>query len=354
MATFKGVNPLLGPATLDVYRKAGYGVPMGNDAPVAWESLQSGMNSPAGQARAAHPVIWGANGMATPAPDKASLDRAYAAYHQGAGGAGNDVQNDPAATANARATLYDTMFRNSIAQQRQSIDAHLRSAMTDISGRRAAGQQIVSLMPGEINKLYDSANPAIDKSVNAAKTDMAAAGASAPGAAQNAGVDAIKAAIEGERANSLANQPYMNIGNNEMFNRQAGQANAIAQDQQGQLDNQMAQYYGQQATANQSQDNQLAQQEQLALFNANLKSQMAQGEQQQAAQAAQASLPQGTKKWYAMYAQGNPQAASNLQNANIDPKNVQMWKDHPDIWKQSKQLMDPVLVGFLRTNYGLS
>lgn len=297
--------------------------------------------------RSVNPAIQATQGVVTPqpGPDKASLLRAYAAFHPAP---------PPPSEAEARATLYDTMFRNSIEQQRQSIDAHLRSAMTDINGRRAAGQQIVGLMPGEINKLYDSANPAIDKSVNAAKTDMAAAGASAPGAAQNAGVDAIKGAIEGERANSLANQPYMNLGNNEMFNRQAGQANAIAQDQQGQLDNQMAQYYGQQATANQSQDNQLAQQEQLAMFNANLKTQMAQGEQQQAAQAAQASLPQGTKKWYAMYAQGNPQAASNLQNANIDPKNVQMWKDHPDIWKQSKQLMDPVLVGFLRTNYGLS
>lgn len=263
-------------------------------------------------------------------------------------------QEDPAAR-------YDAQFRAAMNAQRAQIDAQLRSAMTDINARRQQGAQIVAMQPSEVNAIYAASNPAIDKSVAAAKTDLKTAGASAPTAAQNAGLDAIKAGIEAAHASALADKPYLEIGANDLFNRQAGTAGALAQDARNNIAGQEAQYAAQRSVAETSnksnladqialQNNQFQNQLKMAMLQSGSKQQQAQSE----AQTLMASQPVGTAKWWQAYSAYNPEGASRLQSG-FDPHkgSVDRWKKDPNLWNSAKAYLSPTMRAFLAAQYGL-
>lgn len=281
---------------------------------------------------------------AAPGASKAQLQAAYDAFHQG-GASG--------ATAGVARPDYDAMFRASLDRQRAGIDASLRSVMGDIDTRRAQASQVVGMLPGEVNKVYDQGQGAVNAQAAAATKSLQQAGASAPTAGQQAGVDAIRMAMEQSRAGGLADQPYLTIGTNDLFNRQAGAANAAAQGARNDLDLRLADYYGQNA----QQDRQFDMDKRMARFQANLSGDAGaakRDEELRQAILARAATPAGTARWWQANALVDPTGAEKMsQNFNMDPKTLKTWQKDPEAWQAAKDRLTPSLVSFLRFQYGL-
>lgn len=240
---------------------------------------------------------------------------------------------------------YESMFQQSLDRQRASIDATLRQVMGDIDQRRAQGQQIVGMQPGEVNAIYDKGQTAVGQHADSATKSLQQAGATTPTAGQQAGVEAIRGAMEASRAGALADAPYLAIGANDLFNRQAGAAQMAAQSATMDLEAQRGGYYADRAIRQEQQaEGESAQAE---------RARLAQEEEARQAYMARAATPAGTPRWWQANALVDPVGATNQANANIDPDTIRMWRQDPRAWQSAKDMLGPAMVSFLRFQYGL-
>lgn len=277
-------------------------------------------------------------GSGKPGPNAMQLQAAYDAFH-------------PQAPAAAPAAPdYSAMFQESLNRQRGQIDATLRQVLGDVDVRRAQAAQVVAMQPGEVNKNYDQGQKAVGAQADAATKSLAQAGATAPTAGQQAGVDTIRAAMEASRANALGDQPYLTMGTNDLFNRQAGAAHAAAQGAYNDIESQRTGFYAQQAGAQlarqaEKEDGESATAERFRLQ---------QAEEQRGLLQARSATRAGTPRWWEANAMADPEGAQKMsENFNIDPSKVQTWKKDPKAWAAVKANLTPALVSFLRFQYGL-
>lgn len=279
----------------------------------------------------------GPQGPVKPGPSAAQLQQAWNAFHP---------QAAPAApqTGAQTAQSYEQMFQQSLNNQRASIDATLKQVMGDIDTRRAQGQQVLGLMPGEVNTIYNQGGAQVNANVAGAQKSLAQAGAATPTGAQEAGVQAIRAAMEMSRSQALGDQPYLQIGMADLFNRQAGAAQMAAQQARNDIEAQRASYFANQAASGQQANNNLMQRFLLQ-----------QQADQQAALVNRASFPAGSARWWEANAAVNPEGTTRFaQNFNLNPDTLAEWrKKGSKSWQQAQQILDPSLIAFLRFQYGL-
>lgn len=216
-------------------------------------------------------------------------------------------------------TNYDEMFRKSIDEQRATIDAQLRSAMGDLGRRETAAQGMLNLQPGEVNKLYDQATPAIQAMAKqGAQTQQALNVPQLPGVPVGAGTEASQQALALARAGSLADKPYLDIGTSELYQRQRGALGNAAMEARQQVASQQQDYYMQKAQAQAQEDSFYAH----SMFQDKL-DQAREGRQSEAKTAEERRLmrasepPKGTAKWWEWNMRLHPQQAHDFGQGHV-------------------------------------
>jgi len=226
----------------------------------------------------------------------------------------------------APATNYDAMFRASIDAQRGQIDAQIRSALAALQQREANANALVARQPGEVNANYDQAQPALDaaqKTVEDAQGQLHVKSLDAPGAAKNP----IVAAVAGDRAARLSDQPYLQAGTQEIYTRQRGALDAAKMQANGALDASLNDYLQQNALQDREDkraaDDRAAQEDTFyahTQFQHDLDSEDARAAQQQARheekrQLAASEPAKGTPEWFKWDMQAHPAQARRIMGS---------------------------------------
>jgi len=215
-------------------------------------------------------------------------------------------------------TNYDDLFRKSIDTQRGAIDTQLRSAMSALAAREASANGLLARRPGEINANYDAAEPSIQQAAKDSAATQAALNIT-PLAGDQAGLAPIQAGLAQARAGALSDQPYLQAGTQDLYQRQRGALDTSAMEARSALEAQQQDYYMQQAQAQQAQKQQEDSFYQHAQFTHDLQKQdladearAKSAEERKQLDASEPSKETQPKLWWSWYMRRHPQQAHSF------------------------------------------